>query len=136
LGAYFQFQTQCVYRLNIGLGTAVLGTPGVRSIGVKFGASAANTLSALVLEVHNGSALTSVTTSFTPTFGQLFDVVVYSDATNVFCYVNGSQVGTSSAGPTTEAISGQNIVQVGMENTSVPTVGSSGAFYHLKYLIN
>jgi hypothetical protein len=137
LGAYFQFQTQCVFRMNIGGSTADLATPTTRSIGVSFGASAANTLSALVLEVHNGTSLASVTTSFTPTFTQQFDLVVYSDgAGNVTCYVNGTQVGTSAAGPTTAAAANQNILQLGLLNTSVPTLGSSLAVYNLKYLVN
>jgi len=137
LGAYFQFQTQCIFRMNIGGSTADLATPSTRSIGVSFGASAANTLSALVLEVYNGTSLASVTTSFTPTFAQQFDLLVYSDgAGNVTCYVNGTQVGTSAAGPTTAGIANQNILQLGLLNTSVPTLGSSLAVYNLKYLVN
>ena len=137
MGSYFQLQTQAVFRMNLGASTTVLGTPAVRSIGVSFGASATNTCSALVLEVHNGTTLTSVTTSFTPTHTQLFDCAVYSDGTgNVYCYVNGVQVGTSAAGPSTLASTNQNAAQIGMENVTVPTTYSTGAFYNFKFLIS
>ena len=137
IGGQTAFQTQCVYRLNIGSSTSVLGTPAVRSIGVRFGASATSVLSALVLEVHDGTTLSSVTTSFTPTLNQIFDVAVYSDgAGNAYCYVNGSQVGSSSGAPSTAASGGQNIVQVGLENVTTPTATSTGVLFNLKFLVN
>ena len=113
IGGYTAFQIECVFRMNIGLNTFVLGTPAVRSIGVRFSASATNILSALVLEVHNGTTLTAVTTSFTPTLSQTFDCMVYSDgAGNAYCYVNGELVGSSSAAPSTQAPGNQNVVRV------------------------
>jgi hypothetical protein len=123
--------------MNLGSSTADLATPTIRSIGVRFGASAANTLSALILEAHDGTTLTSVTTSFTPTFTQIFDVVVYSDGTgNVYCYVNGSQVGSTANGPKVAALANQNIAQIGVLNTSTPTAGSSLSVQNFKYLVN
>jgi hypothetical protein len=137
INAQTNFQTQCVFRMNIGAAVSTLGTPSVRSIGVFFGASATNTLSALVLEVHDGTTLTSVTTSFTPTFGQLFDVLVYSDGTgNAYCYVNGSLVGSSAAAPSTAASGGQNLFVIGLQNVTTPTAVSRSYFYNLKWLIN
>lgn len=139
INAQTNFQTQCVFRMNIGAANATLGTPSVRSIGVLFGASAADTLSALVLEVHNGTTLTSVTTSFTPTFGQMFDVLVYSDGTgNAYCYVNGSLVGSSSAAPSTQLAGGggQSVFVIGLQNVTTPTASSRCYFYNLKWLTN
>jgi hypothetical protein len=55
----------------------------------------------LTLEVHNGTSLTSVTSSFVVTNGLGFDWDIESDgAGNVTLYVNGTSVATSSAGPT------------------------------------
>ena len=137
IGAQVAFQTQCVYRLNIGGSTGTIATPTERSIGVSFGASATSVLSALVLEVHNGTTLTSVTTSFTPTHNQMFDVLVYSDgAGNAYCYVNGSLVGSSSAAPSTAAANGQSIVVVGLQNVTTPTATSTGVLFNLKFLVN
>lgn len=63
--------------------------------------------SALVLTVHNGSTLTNVTSSFTPTLRQAFDWKLYSDgAGNVTLYVNDSQVATTSSGPTGNTTNG------------------------------
>jgi hypothetical protein len=55
----------------------------------------------LLLQVHNGTTLASVTSSFAVTAGVAFDWDVESDgAGNVTLYVNGTSVATSSAGPT------------------------------------
>jgi len=137
IGSQVTFQTQCVYRLNIGGTTAAIATPTVRSIGVSFGASSTSVLSALVLEVHDGTTLSSVTTSFTPTHQQMFDVAVYSDgAGNAYCYVNGSEVGSSSGAPSTAAANGQSTVVVGLQNVTTPTATSTGVLFNLKFLVN
>jgi hypothetical protein len=53
------------------------------------------------LVVHNGTIQTTVTSSFAVTQEIAFDWDLYSDgAGNVTLYINGSQVATSSAGPT------------------------------------
>jgi hypothetical protein len=55
----------------------------------------------LELQVHNGTTLTSVTSSYAVTANIAFDWDVESDgAGNVTLYVNGTSVATSSAGPT------------------------------------
>ena len=137
IGGQTTFQTECVYRLNIGGSSGTPVTPNTRSIGVSFGASATSVLSALVLEVHDGTTLSSVTTSFTPTHQQMFDVAVYSDgAGNAYCYVNGSQVGSSSGAPSTAAANGQNNVVVGLQNVTTPTATSTGVLFNLKFLVN
>ena len=58
--------------------------------------------SAMILQVSNGTTLTSVTSSFTPAARQVFDWKIYSDgAGNVTLYINDSSVATTTAGPTT-----------------------------------
>jgi hypothetical protein len=53
------------------------------------------------LQVSNGSTVTTVASSFTPTLRQAFDWTLYSDGSgNVTLYINDSQVATTSAGPT------------------------------------
>jgi len=55
----------------------------------------------LTLQVHNGTTLTSVTSSYAVVGGTAFDWDIISDgAGNVTLYVNGASVATSSAGPT------------------------------------
>jgi hypothetical protein len=55
----------------------------------------------LVLQVHNGTTLSNVTSSFAVTSGIGFDWDVESDgAGNITLYVNGSSVATSASGPT------------------------------------
>jgi hypothetical protein len=55
----------------------------------------------LQLQAHNGTTLSSVTSSFAVTAGVAFDWDVESDgAGNVTLYVNGSSVATSTGGPT------------------------------------
>jgi len=62
---------------------------------------------ALQLVVTNGTAVTTVTSSFTPTLRQVFDWKIYSDgAGNVTLYVNDSQVATTTAGPSTTGFYG------------------------------
>jgi hypothetical protein len=70
----------------------------IRGIGFKIPGGGS---SAMILQVGNGSTVTSVTSSFTPTLRQVFDWKIYSDGTgNVTLYVNDSQVATTTAGPT------------------------------------
>jgi len=59
------------------------------------------------LVVHNGTTLTTVASSFAITQEVAFDWDLYSDgAGNVTLYINGSQVATSSAGPTSYQAAG------------------------------
>ena len=63
--------------------------------------------SVLELQVSNGTTVTTVSSSFTPTLKQCFDWEIYSDgAGNVSLSVNDSQVATTTAGPTGTATSG------------------------------
>ena len=134
------FQTQAVARVSLGKSSAALsaGAPTARGIAVSYGASAANVLSALVLEVHNGTSLTTVTSSFTPTMNISFDVAVYSDgAGNVTLYANGSQVATTSAGPSTNGgATYETHLLAEIQNTSTATQTSYVRIENMKFFVN
>jgi hypothetical protein len=77
---------------------------------------------AVELQVHNGTNLANVTSSFSYTAGQTFDVRIVSNAGNVTLYINDSSVATSSAGPTgNNAASTHNNLQVEVENVTAQT---------------
>jgi len=70
-----------------------------RGIGFKVAGGGA---AAMQLVVTNGTTVTTVTSSFTPTLRQVFDWKIYSDgAGNVTLFINDSQVATTTAGPST-----------------------------------
>jgi hypothetical protein len=94
-------------RISLGGYTAIGAgdmSSGNRGIGWKLQGGGS---SALELQVSNGTTVTTVTSSFTPTIKQVFDWEIYSDgAGNVTLFVNDSQVATTTAGPTGTATSG------------------------------
>jgi hypothetical protein len=87
-----------VHRMSFGkLASASGGVVG-DLIGKGFGWQVSGT-GALELQVHDGTNLTNVSSSFTPTSGTAFDVVVENVGNGtVNLYVNDLQVATSSAG--------------------------------------
>ena len=90
--------TNSVFRLSIGknVATTTVGDLSVRGLMVKVAGSGA-----MQLLVHNGTSLTTTTSSYTPSNNSAYDVVIISDGTgNVTLYVNGSSVATSTGGPT------------------------------------
>jgi hypothetical protein len=106
-------------------GSAVAGDLAGRGFGIKFAQG-----SALVLTVHDGTNLTDVTSSYTPSANEFFMVEVHSDgAGNVTAYVNGSSVATSSAGPTGNSAQYAGPVHFEIENTGTPS-GSPGAAWN------
>jgi hypothetical protein len=110
-----------VLRLTLGKSNTVL-TPAdlsAQGIGIKIAGNGA-----LNIICHNGTGgMTTSATSFTPTTTQWYDVVLISDgAGNVTCYVNGSQVGTTTGGPTTMATTGtRNMIMFEAENLAIIT---------------
>ena len=83
----------------------------------------------LTLQVHNGTTLTSVTSSFAVIGGQAFDWDIISDgAGNVTLYVNGSSVATSSAGPT-----GLHNLTPAIWQEEYSTSGVPAITYHTSY---
>jgi len=77
--------------------------------------------SAMILQISkgNGTALTNVTSSFTPAVREVFDWKIYSDgAGNVTLYVNDSSVATSTDGPTTSTPESSNFYFEMVEQTA------------------
>jgi hypothetical protein len=93
--------TNTFFRIGLGGKNALAAgdiSAAIRGIGFKLPGGGA---SAMILQVSNGTTVTSVTSSFTPTLRQVYDWKIYSDGTgNVTLYINDSQVATTSAGPT------------------------------------
>jgi hypothetical protein len=98
--------TNNIFRFTLGKLTGAVGDLSGRGIGVRclYG-------SAIELQVHDGTTLANVTSSFTPTIatiGTIFDVQVVSDgAGNATLFVNGNSVATSTGAPTTASTSGR-----------------------------
>jgi hypothetical protein len=113
-----------IFRVTVGKATGVTtGDLTTQGIGVKQTAAGA-----LVLQSHNGTTLTSTTSSFTPTFNQSFDLELYSDgAGNAYLYVNDIEVATNAGGPVTASTTngGQYMIEV----VSDATQASQAAYY-------
>jgi hypothetical protein len=94
-------------RISLGGYTAIGAgdmNSAIRGFGWKLAGGGA---AALQLVVSNGTTVTTVSSSFTPTLRVVFDWKIYADgAGNVTLYVNDSQVATTAAGPTGTASSG------------------------------
>jgi hypothetical protein len=83
---------------------------------------------AVDLLVHDGTTLTAVTSSFTPSASTAFDFQIHSDgAGNVTLYVNGSSVATSANGPTGSSGS-LPCVSVESEATAAVSAAANSAF--------
>jgi hypothetical protein len=87
-----------IYRVNLG-DNFNSGDPANRCVALKCTPNA----TALQLQVHNGTTLTTVNSSFTPTIGATFDFLIVSNAGTVTLFVNRSQVATTTSGPTNRA---------------------------------
>ena len=117
-------------RIMVG-GRSTLATGGMLSsengIGWKVAGGGS---AALVLTVSNGTTLTEVTSSFTPTLQQVFDWKIYSDgAGNVTLWVNDSQVATSTGGPTLSTAESYNFyLEIVDQTASTATRFAMGNF--------
>jgi hypothetical protein len=99
--------------------STVAGDLSVRGFGFKRVGTGA-----LQLMVHNGTSLSTVTSSFTPTSNASFDITFNSDgAGNVIMLVNGNQVASSSSGPNATGVSNGSIF-FEMENIAITSGGS------------
>ena len=107
-----------VFRFSIGKISATDASDlSARGLMIKVAGSGA-----LQLLVHNGSGLTTTTSSFTPANGQAYDVIVTSDgAGNCALFVNGSSVATSTGGPTTSGLANANYLMFEVQNTATIT---------------
>ena len=92
----------------------------VRGIGLK---KVGGVSSNIVLTVHNGTAVTDVTSSRAVAADESIDWVIYSDGTgNVTLYVDGAQIATTSSGPTGLGSTNGCIYNEQIEATTTPTV--------------
>jgi hypothetical protein len=124
-----------VFRFTIGKSNTSAGGVGdLSERGIMIKQTGGN---ALQLLVHNGTTLTTVTSSFTPVNQQAYDMTIISDgAGNVTLYVNETSVATTAAGPTTMANINTHDIMGTVENTSVITNGAmsyqiSGLFFQI-----
>jgi len=124
-----------VFRFSIGKSNTSAGGVGdLSERGIMIKQTGGN---ALQLLVHNGTTLTTVTSSFTPVNQQAYDMTIISDgAGNVTLYVNETSVATTAAGPTTMANINTHDIMGTVENTSVITNGAmsyqiSGLFFQV-----
>ena len=125
--------TNNIFRYTLGkVNSTTFGDLATPGIGVRclYG-------SALEIQCRNASGITNFTTSFTPTFNNtLFEVRVDSDgAGNVTCFVNGTQVGTTTGGPTVASTTTQyyttfELVSASV-NTNAPT--AAGSAFKINY---
>jgi hypothetical protein len=123
-----------IFRYTLGKGPPISGAFGdltVSGIGVRclFG-------QALEIQCHNGTSLTNFTTSFTPTFNNIvFEVLIESDgAGNCTCFVNGTQVGTTTGAPT--SFSGSNRYWTNFELISATTNTNAPSAYGSSFKVN
>ena len=99
---------------------SVSGDMSVKGIGWK---KVGGTSPFFTLTVHNGTTLTDVATSVTQTAGKVINWVIYSDGTgNVTFYIDGTQVATTSAGPTGTSNTLQATYREQVEAVATPTV--------------
>jgi hypothetical protein len=98
-----------IARVSFGKAEATgVGDLAARGIGWKY---TTGTSQFVQLMVHNGTTLTTVNSSFTPS-NVAFDWDIVSDGNGtVTLYINGSSVATTTAGPSTRATSGQCLYQ-------------------------
>jgi hypothetical protein len=105
--AWINLPTQANYVCRVSFGkqeASGVGDLAARGIGWKY---TCGTSQVVQLMVHNGTTLTTVNSSFTPSDVPFsWDIVSAGDG-NVTLYINGSSVATTSAGPSTRVTSGQ-----------------------------
>lgn len=107
-----------IVRVSVG-GKSSAATGSISATEPGFGWLIPGMGNALQLQVSNGSAVTTVTSSFTPVARQVFDWKAYSDGTgNVTLWINDSQVATTNAGPSTSTPEANNFYFEMVEQTA------------------
>jgi len=105
-------------RVSVG-GKSAVGSGPISNFEPGFGWLVPGVGNAMQLQVSNGSAVTTVTASFTPTARQVFDWKMFSDGTgNVTLWINDSVVATTTAGPTTSTAESFNFYFEMVEQTA------------------
>jgi len=83
--------------------------------------------SALELQVHNGTSLYSVNSTFTPTVNQAFDAIIIADGGTATLYVNGSSVASSANAPSSTMAAGYGSIACEAQNLATIT-GTSASY--------
>jgi hypothetical protein len=116
--------SNAVFRLCWGKSSTAPSDLAVRGVAIKRIASGA-----IILQAHNGTTLTSTTSSFTPTINLWYDATIVSDgAGNVSLSINDSVVASNSGGSTTASGTNCNQVTIEAENLAIITGSSVTAF--------
>jgi hypothetical protein len=111
-----------VLRIQLGknITSSVAGDISVRGIGIKMTGN-----NDMVLMAHDGTTLSTSTTSFKPTANQCFELRLESNGSgSVTAFVNNSSIGTVTGGPTTRGSANQNGVYLENQNLGSVTTGS------------
>jgi hypothetical protein len=95
------------------------GDPTVRSVGIKF-----NGQGAIKILAHNGTSLTTYTTSYSMGVVTAVDILIVSDGSGtVTVYADGVSIGSTTGGPTTllAGTAGQQCINFRVENNNTPS---------------
>jgi hypothetical protein len=95
------------------------GDPTVRSVGIKF-----NGTGAIKILAHNGTTLTTYTTSTSLITSSATDILIVSDGSGtVEVFANGTSIGTTTGGPTTllAGTASQSGICYRVENNNTPS---------------
>jgi hypothetical protein len=116
----FNGDANCTVRVSVG-GKSAAGSGAIDITNPGFGWLIPGMGNALQLQVSKGdsSALTTVTSSFTPVARQVFDWKMFSDGTgNVTLWINDDVVATTTAGPSTATAEAYNFYFEMVEQTA------------------
>jgi len=112
--------TNSIFRAVLGETTGVnTGDPTVRSVGIKF-----NGQGAIKILAHNGTTLTTYTTSYSISILTAVDILIVSDGSGtVTVYADGVSIGSTTGGPTTllAGTAGQQCINFRVENNNTPS---------------
>jgi hypothetical protein len=116
----FNGDANCTVRVSVG-GKSAAGSGAIDITNPGFGWLIPGMGNAMQLQVSKGdsSALTTVTSSFTPVARQVFDWKMFSDGTgNVTLWINDNVVATTTAGPSTATAESYNFYFEMVEQTA------------------
>jgi hypothetical protein len=114
----FNGDANCTVRVSVG-GKSSAGSGAISASEPGFGWLIPGMGNAMQLQVSTGSAVTTVTSSFTPVARQVFDWKMFSDGTgNVTLWINDNVVATTTAGPSTATAENYNFYFEMVEQTA------------------
>ena len=108
-----------IFRCNLGRSVPLTTAGDLTTLGV--GIRVVGNTGVLELQVHNGTTLFNIPSSFTPVYNVAFDVMIVVNAGVATLFVNGTSVATSSNAPTTQLQANAATILVECQNTAVLT---------------